>query len=227
MDISESPDPQQPSQQQQPQLFPSNQSGGTIADEPELDIDSNLLRQFSCLGTTDHEDLINDLQRLFDNQLNKESARFFLEMSNWNLQTAICCYLDFCHFQNLPSMKIIRESRPSEMSQAWKLQNDGEEDWPSGCYLMSPSQTKRLDVPSLRPGDTCDIVADIPLSSPPIFWRLFTPNGWYFGEPIWMIPSGSGDTTNMDLAERMAQLRTTMSDENSPQVNVVILLKMD
>lgn len=92
---------------------------------------------------------------------------------------------------------------------------------------MSPSQTKRLDVPSIRPGDTCDIVADIPRSSPPITWRLCTPNGWYFGDTIWMIPSDTDDTT-VDLAQRMSQLRTTtpMSVDNPPQVNVVILFNM-
>lgn len=49
----------------------------------DIDIDSLLLQQFSCLGTTDHEDLINQFQSLMNNEINKESARFFLEMSNW------------------------------------------------------------------------------------------------------------------------------------------------
>ncbi|CAD7090510.1 unnamed protein product [Hermetia illucens] len=241
MDISESPDPQPHGQQQQtpqpvfgPENFQRPPQPSHILDEamdgrpvPQLDIDSNLLQQFSCLGTTDHEDLIDNFQRLLDNQLSKETARFFLEMSNWNLQTAVCCYLDFCNFQNLPSMKIVSQSRPTGQSQAWRLQNDGTEEWPAGCYLMSPSQTKRLEVPVVRPGESFDIVADIPPSSPAIMWRLCTPNGWYFGEKIWMLPPTIDDTA--DLAERMAQLRTTasMSPENSPQVNIVIIVKMD
>ncbi|XP_055913775.1 protein ILRUN [Eupeodes corollae] len=194
----------------------------------EVDIDSCLLQQFSCLGTTDHEDLINQFQTLMNNQMNKESARFFLEMSNWNLQTAIGCFLDFCNMQTLPSMKIIAQSRPSELKQAWKLQNDGNEDWPNGCFLMSPNQTRKIEVPVIRPGDTCDIVADIPPTNPAIMWRLCTPNGWYFGETIWMIPPGTCDTA-ADLADRMAQLRTSnsMSPESFPQVNVVIMVNME
>lgn len=216
------------------QEFGVRRSVGAIEAPPptpvssEVDIDSCLLQQFSCLGTTDHEDLINQFQTLMNNQMNKESARFFLEMSNWNLQTAIGCFLDFCNLQTLPSMKIIAQSRPSEYKQAWKLQNDGNEDWPNGCFLMSPNQTRKIEVPVIRPGDTCDIVADIPPTNPAIMWRLCTPNGWYFGETIWMIPPGTCDTA-ADLADRMAQLRTSnpMSPESFPQVNVVIMVNME
>lgn len=48
-----------------------------------IDFDSLLLQQFSCLGTRDHEDLIEQFHSLMNNQMNKDAARFFLEMSNW------------------------------------------------------------------------------------------------------------------------------------------------
>ncbi|XP_055371320.1 protein ILRUN [Condylostylus longicornis] len=211
----------------------STQPSNEIRPPVDVEIDSLLLQQFSCLGTTDHEDLINQLQSLMNNQCNKDTARFFLEMSNWNLQTAVCCYLDYYQMSVLPSMKILETSRPSELTQVWKLQNNGNEQWPTGCYLMSQSQTKRIEVPAIRSGETCNIHADIPLSSPPIKWRLCTPNGCCFGETIWMVPSDSEDETS-DLANRMSQLRTTQQDtttatstENFPQVNVVISVKMD
>lgn len=49
----------------------------------DIDFDSLLLQQFSCLGTRDHEDLIEQFHSLMNNQMNKDAARFFLEMSNW------------------------------------------------------------------------------------------------------------------------------------------------
>lgn len=47
------------------------------------DIDQNLLQQFSCMGTTDHEVLISQLQKLVGNQLNAAGCAFFLDMNNW------------------------------------------------------------------------------------------------------------------------------------------------
>ncbi|XP_053950042.1 protein ILRUN [Anastrepha ludens] len=195
----------------------------------DIDIDSLLLQQFSCLGTTDHEDLVKQFQSLMNNQVDQDAAKFYLEMSNWNLQTAVGCYLDIHTFQTLPSMKIVRQSRPSEHQQAFRLQNDGTIDWPIGCYLTAPSQKQRIEVPALKPGETCDILADIPPNQPALMWRLCTPNGWNVGEPIWMVPPGMTDT-QAELSDRMSQLLMSVDSSNSdscPQVNVVISVNME
>lgn len=47
------------------------------------DIETSFLQQFSCLGTTDHDELVSQLQKLIGNQLNYNTARFFLDMNNW------------------------------------------------------------------------------------------------------------------------------------------------
>ena len=47
------------------------------------DIDSQLLQQFSSMGTTDREVLISEFQKLLGNRLNPESCAFFLDMNNW------------------------------------------------------------------------------------------------------------------------------------------------
>lgn len=48
------------------------------------DFDQHLLHQFSCLGTTDKDDLVKQLQRLLaGSQLNEATATFFLDMNNW------------------------------------------------------------------------------------------------------------------------------------------------
>ncbi|KAH8287663.1 hypothetical protein KR054_011318 [Drosophila jambulina] len=188
----------------------------------DFDIDSILLQQFSCMGTTDHEDLISQFQSLMNNQMNRESAKFYLEMSNWSLQTAVGCYLDFCSLQSLPSMKIVQGKHLNAQQQAFQLQNDGTERWPNNCYLTSPIQTQRINVPALRPGETCDILADLMPTQPPIMWRLCTPNGWYFGDAIWMIPPGT-QASQDELQQRMVQLITSEAKPDVyPQINIVI-----
>ncbi|XP_016979981.1 uncharacterized protein LOC108045237 [Drosophila rhopaloa] len=202
----------------------ANASASAIKGLPtnDFDIDSLLLQQFSCMGTTDHEDLISQFQSLMNNQMNRESARFYLEMSNWSLQTAVGCYLDFCSLQSLPSMKIVQGKHLNAQQQAFQLQNDGTERWPNNCYLTSPIQTQRINVPALRPGETCDILADLMPTQPPIMWRLCTPNGWYFGDAIWMIPPGT-QASQDELQQRMVQLITSENKPDVyPQIKIVI-----
>lgn len=48
------------------------------------DLDQHLLHQFSCLGTTDKDDLVKQLQKLLaGSHLNEATATFFLDMNNW------------------------------------------------------------------------------------------------------------------------------------------------
>ena len=49
----------------------------------DCELDSDLLTKFNCLGTTDRDVLINELQRLLDFQLNPSGCAFFLDMTNW------------------------------------------------------------------------------------------------------------------------------------------------
>ncbi|KAI8440445.1 hypothetical protein MSG28_001745 [Choristoneura fumiferana] len=54
------------------------------------EIDQNLLLQFSCMNTTDREELIGQMQRLLGPSLTHNTASFFLDMSNcfeqnWNI----------------------------------------------------------------------------------------------------------------------------------------------
>lgn len=50
-----------------------------------LDIEQSLLRQFSCMGTTDKDELVQQLQKLLGSpsHLNYSTAAFFLDMNNW------------------------------------------------------------------------------------------------------------------------------------------------
>lgn len=46
-------------------------------------VDQTLLQQFSCLGTTDKDELIKQLQKLAGDSINATTASFFLDMNNW------------------------------------------------------------------------------------------------------------------------------------------------
>lgn len=64
-------------------LPPSAQNFDKTRPTADIDFDSLLLQQFSCLGTRDHDDLVEQFHSLMNNQMNRDAARFFLEMSNW------------------------------------------------------------------------------------------------------------------------------------------------
>lgn len=48
-----------------------------------VDIEQSLLQQFSCMGTTDRDELVAQLQKLIGPQLNYTTASFYLDMNNW------------------------------------------------------------------------------------------------------------------------------------------------
>lgn len=47
------------------------------------DLDAGLLRQFNCLNTNDKEALMRQLQNLIGVHLNEQTARFYLDMTDW------------------------------------------------------------------------------------------------------------------------------------------------
>lgn len=57
--------------------------GPPAPSQQAAEIESLLLHQFSRMGTTDHDELVNQLQKILGNQLNYNTARFFLDMNNW------------------------------------------------------------------------------------------------------------------------------------------------
>lgn len=46
------------------------------------DLEQQFLTQFSCLGTSEKDDLINQFQNIGDER-SQATAEFFLEMNNW------------------------------------------------------------------------------------------------------------------------------------------------
>lgn len=170
--------------------------------EVDNELDQTLLQQFSCMGTTDRDDLIRQMQKLVG-PLTSSAAAFFLDMNNWNLQAALCSYFD-C---NSPvfSMSLVKdvtigegESVPpnTQFTKTWRVQNDGDEEWPRGCCLQFSGgvqlcESERIHVEPVHAGATTDLSVEMRSpSTPGIYqseWRMVTPTGSYFGEVIWVI----------------------------------------
>lgn len=172
----------------------------------DCELDNDLLTKFNCLGTTDRDVLINELQRLLDFQLNPSGCAFFLDMTNWNLQAAIGAYYDFNSPQdNLPSMAFIRdvtigegESVPPNTTfvKTWRIQNNGNKAWPTGVFLKytAGDQLGPINMVSVKPLDASEYYdLSVNMISPEKTgmyqgqWRMCTPTGQYFGDVIWVI----------------------------------------
>jgi len=187
------------------------------------DIDQNFLQQFSCLGTTDRDELVKQLQILVGNNLNEAAAAFFLDMNNWNLQGAVCSYFDFESPYKLPSMSLVQdvtigegESIPpcTKFTKTWRVQNIGDESWPLGCCLRFSGGDRlcaadRIPVEPVSPGCTIDLSVDmVSPEQPGIYeskWRMSTFSGSYFGDVIWVILTVAEDGT-MALTQQLSHL---------------------
>ncbi|KAI4457580.1 hypothetical protein MML48_7g00016522 [Holotrichia oblita] len=209
---------------------PTDGSGGGI------DIEQSLLQQFSCMGTTDRDELIQQLQKVLGSHLNYSTAAFFLDMNNWNLQGAICSYFDVENSQKLPSMALASDPKACEsesiepnipFQKTWNIYNNGTEIWPIGCYLQCADGDKMGDtrkmVPCLHPGESTFVTVDmVSPSSAGVYqskWRLCTPAGTYFGDPVWAIVTVVEEGT-MALTEQLQHLSELGSQPSSTvQVN--------
>lgn len=170
-----------------------------------LEIEQSLLQQFSCMGTTDKEELVQQLQKLLGSQLNYSTAAFFLDMNNWNLQAAICSYFDVESPMKLPSMALVSHPIANEcesfvdpcvsFKKEWHVVNNGTEAWPFGCNLKCAAGdslgAQPIQVPCLAPGtETLLNLCMTSPASPGMYqstWRLCTSSGSYFGDPLWAI----------------------------------------
>lgn len=195
-------------------------------------VDQNLLQLFSCMGTTDKDELVRQMLKVVGNNINTTTATFFLDMNNWNLQAAVCSYFDFEQSFKMPSMSLVRDELSEEsleypagssFRKVWQVQNTGDECWPVGCYMqfaagdLLQGTNERIPLPPLAPR-ACHVVtsADITLPATPGVYktkfRIATPTGAYFGDIIWMIVTVRDEEEAManDLADQLSHLGTSV-----------------
>ncbi|KAK5976859.1 Inflammation and lipid regulator with UBA and NBR1 domain [Trichostrongylus colubriformis] len=195
------------------------------------DIDNMLIRQLSCLGTSDKEVLVKQFQSILgDVGLSPELCAFFLDMTNWNLQDAVGAYYDHGHTNNvgeigfnlpLLNMQLVRdvtigegESVPpkTRFVKSWRVKNNGGVHWPQGtalCFVEGTplSSEMRVPVASLGPGGEAELTVEmISPSVPGIYqsrWQLNTPQSIPFGEAIWCIIAVD-DNGILDITQQLA-----------------------
>lgn len=191
----------------------------------ESDLEQELLTRFSCMGTSDREVLINELQSLVGVHLSGEACAFFLEMSNWNLQTAIGAYFDYYNANSLPELSLVRDITTGEgeavprgtvFTKTWRVKNTGPEPWPGGVYL-SFRGGDRLEGPSVVPLPAlqagCEVDVEVRLRSPEqpglyqSQWQMCTMSGNMCGEVIWVIINVDNNGV-MNLTQQMATFST-------------------
>lgn len=193
------------------------------------DIDSSLLNRFSSMGTTDKDILISQFQSLLGFQLNPSGCAFFLDMTNWNLQSAIGAYYDFegAPQSKVPLMSFLcdvtigeGEAVPPNTNfvKTWKIQNMGDEQWPSGCCLRfiqgeKMSASNFVAVPSAQPRESIEIaVSMVSPSLPGIYqgqWRMHTVSGTPFGEIIWVIITVQQDGL-LDITQQISKIASDL-----------------
>ncbi|KAL0839763.1 hypothetical protein ABMA28_016402 [Loxostege sticticalis] len=184
------------------------------------EIDQNLLLQFSCMNTTDRDELVNQMQRLLGPSLNRNTASFFLDMSNWNLQAAIGCYLDYTLPSKLPSMSLkASQSHDNAVGpgscfeQNWSIANTGTEAWPGSCRLIQaggePLGATPQYVPPLPPGHSTTVTMKLVAPSSPGthrgYFHLVTDKGDQIGDTLWVEITVESEMT-MALVEQLAAL---------------------
>lgn len=198
--------------------------------DTDNELDQHLLHQFSCLGTTDKEDLVKQLQRLLaGSQLNEATARFFLDMNNWNLQAAMCSYFDFESPFKPPCMSLLCDNTVGEgesvppdtkFTKSWRVQNSGDEAWPDGITLRHMEGVRfgvcRIPVPALAPNESAEL--SVELTSPSTSgtfhstWMMMTSTGHYFGDTIWVIITVDESGT-LAITQQLHQLSTSQSND--------------
>lgn len=170
----------------------------------DIDNDMDLICQFRTMNTNDKDHLISEFRRLSNTELSNEGCCFFLDLGEWNLNSALWAYYEYESPMNeLPLMKFVCDITIGEgesvapctkFIKTWRIKNIGAKRWPYGCILRlinGKMNQHTAMVKMLEANEETDI--SIELESPEVCaiyqsqYRLFHPNGVPFGDPIWLI----------------------------------------
>jgi len=194
-----------------------------------------VVSQLGCLQTNDQDELVSQLMRLAPT-LSFNTAKFYLEMNQWNVQAAVCSYFDLETANTLPGMVFLQdvtigegESIPpsTHFVKTWRVQNPGPERWPPGCLLRftageNLARQERVVVDSLEPYTATDISVEMLSPALPGMyeskWRMATATGSFFGETIWVIISVEA-TGTLAITQQFSKLDQLGSRTDNSQLN--------
>jgi hypothetical protein len=118
-----------------------------------MDVDSISLK-FRTMNTNDKDSLIADFRRLSKTDLTNEGCCFYLDLAEWNLNTALWAYYEYAaaaaassavaSLSELPQMRFLCDVTIGEgesvapntnFVKKWRILNCGTNKWPHGCQL--------------------------------------------------------------------------------------------
>lgn len=189
----------------------------------DVDLDQELLNKLNTLGTRDREDLMAQFQSIVGTYMSPSCCEFYLEMGNWNLQTALCGYYDVMATDRPPSLEVVEETNHKDVNslcpgqsfmKTWRVKNTGQEPWPNNMkakYIRGYgfSHVTVVSVPAIGPGETTDV--SIPMKAPQNFglyqsqWRIVTQSGVYCGSQL-AIEVNVDDSNILNLTKQMSTL---------------------
>jgi len=203
----------------------------------------DLINKLNTMGTRDREDLLTQFQSIVGTQMSPGCCTFYLEMGNWNLQTALCAYYDLSAAnERLPLIELINESihlqersvAPNQpFEKLWILKNTGTEPWPSNLKVKfvqgyNFSHGSEISLPCIGPDETTEIrIAMTAPNEEGLFqsqWKPITISGTYCGSALFI----SVNVDSSSISNLTQQFDTTMSQfqpiatqlENGFTVNV-------
>ena len=106
----------------------------------------DVVSQLGCLQTQDREELVNQMLRLVGASINYNTAMFYLDMNQWNVQAAVCSYFDLETVNSsLPGMVFLKDVTIGEgdsippnttFVKTWRVQNPGHRSGASSGKLL-------------------------------------------------------------------------------------------
>ncbi|EQC35977.1 hypothetical protein SDRG_06719 [Saprolegnia diclina VS20] len=170
----------------------------------------DLLRMFQSITTTDHDALIAQFGKLL--ALEPKTSAFFLESSNWNVETAVNMYLATTPAPIEDELPVLPDAKfLSDLSAAQNavflphqqitlhliFQNHGPVAWPANTRLafyqgVPFGAGNDVHIGAIPVGEhtQIDMVTTLPGESGTHYgtWRLMS-DGLAFGDPVWVLLS--------------------------------------
>ncbi|KRY73603.1 Uncharacterized protein T4B_9498 [Trichinella pseudospiralis] len=183
----------------------------------DSDVDGKLAQELRCLGTSDHDALVQHFIEIV-------GSSFY----DYRMRDQI----------SIPSMTFIRdetvgegESIPPNTSfvKVWRVANSGSKPWPPGCMLRLVHsefyiENRIMEVKALQPGEEADIsVTMVSPAAAGVYqsrWKMATNSGYPFGETIWCIILVE-ESGLLGVTQMMA--KTSCTDGDSKEMNENVL----
>lgn len=191
-----------------------------------------ILNSFNNLITNDKESLVEQVMQICasNNQaMDATTARFYLDMSNWNVTNAVSAFYDngcqpiIMNYQ----FRFLRDVTIGEgesvqpntkFTKTWLVTNSGNQQWPNRNLCLRfcqgefmSAEANSIKVPSLHPGQEHEISVDMTSPVEPGYyssqWRMYY-DGYTIGDPIWVIL----EVSQTGILGMMQQMESSISN---------------